>query len=89
VVRPRQVRYQAALRPDMYCTVDSKKTFHSYSTPDLVFKARTVHELCTNAVYCIMTVHFGARLVGAISFARRLSFSKARASSAASSANTS
>jgi len=47
--------------------------FHSrpcFQGPDC---ARTVHE----CGYCIMTVHIGARLVGAISFARRLSFSKA------------
>jgi hypothetical protein len=25
IVRPRQVRYQAALRPDKYCTIDSKR----------------------------------------------------------------
>jgi hypothetical protein len=35
--------------------------------------ARTVHE----CGYCTMTVHIGAGLAGAISFARRLSFSKA------------
>ena len=27
VMRPRQVRYQAALRPDIYCSFDSKPLF--------------------------------------------------------------
>src|SRR5665213_1315271 len=40
-LRPRQVRYQAALRPDMYCSLDSKilsnqaSSFHHVSSPKL------------------------------------------------------
>src|ERR1700674_6074828 len=47
--------------------------FHSrprFQGPDC---ARTVHKYG----YCILTVHIGAGLAGTISFARRLSFSKA------------
>jgi hypothetical protein len=32
-VRPRQARYQAALRPDMQCTLDSKTLFNFTATP--------------------------------------------------------
>jgi hypothetical protein len=31
--RPRQARYQAALRPDMQCTLDSKALFNFTATP--------------------------------------------------------
>jgi hypothetical protein len=33
VVRPRQARYQAALRPDMKCTIDSKALSNFTATP--------------------------------------------------------
>jgi len=32
-VRPRQARYQAALRPDMKCTIDSKALSNFAATP--------------------------------------------------------
>ena len=32
-VRPRQARYQAALRPDMQCTLDSKALSNFTATP--------------------------------------------------------
>src|ERR1700694_272456 len=32
-VRPRQARYQAALRPDMKCTIDSKALSNFTATP--------------------------------------------------------
>src|ERR1700694_4215438 len=47
--------------------------FHSKPRFQGLDCARTVHEYG----YCIMTVHIGAGLAGTISFARRLSFSKA------------
>jgi hypothetical protein len=33
IVRPRQARYQAALRPDMKCTIDSKALSNITATP--------------------------------------------------------
>ncbi len=33
-LRPRQVRYQAALRPDMTCRIDSKALSNFVTTPD-------------------------------------------------------
>jgi hypothetical protein len=45
-VRPRQVRYQAALRPDMSLCFESKALSNFISTPTLGFRldgARTVH----------------------------------------------
>ncbi len=75
-VRPRQARYQAALRPDLKCVFHSKAlpniTPNSYHHlyPDY---ARTVHE----RGYCTVTVHIGAAIrvsaaMAAISLARRL-----------------
>src|ERR1700731_3104452 len=33
ILRPRQARYQAALRPDMKCTIDSKALSNATATP--------------------------------------------------------
>ncbi len=42
--RPRQARYQAALRPDMKCWIDSKALSNIIATPVLYFEPR----LCTD-----------------------------------------
>ena len=51
-VRPRQARYQAALRPDMKCTIDSKalSNLHSHSdSPLFAFNcAKTVPNISLN-----------------------------------------
>jgi len=48
-MRPRQVRYQAALRPDMINTIDFKVVSNFISTPALDFSPRP----CTNrALVC-------------------------------------
>jgi hypothetical protein len=73
-----QGRCATRLRYAPTCTArlilkDFPLIFHSrlrFQGPDC---ARTVHE----CGYCAMTVHIGAGLAGVISFARRLSFSKA------------
>jgi hypothetical protein len=44
ILRPRQVRYQAALRPDMISKIDSKALSSSITTPTLGFWPRS----CTN-----------------------------------------
>src|SRR5258706_12804638 len=50
-VRPRQARYQAALRPDMKCTIDSKALSNSTGTPVLdIFIHCTKHSHWTTAV---------------------------------------
>jgi hypothetical protein len=70
------VRYQAALRPDMISWIDSKVLSNFISTPALDFwfdRAQTVHLFA----YCTMTVRIRSPVVGAISLARRLRFSKA------------
>jgi hypothetical protein len=75
-MRPRQVRYQAALRPDMIIWIDSKALSNLISTPALDFWPRP----CTTVylfAYCTMTVRIRSPVVEAISLARRLSFSKA------------
>jgi hypothetical protein len=38
-VRPRQARYQAALRPDMQCTIDSKAIANITATPIRHFRS--------------------------------------------------
>ena len=57
IVRPRQVRYQAALRPDMYHTIDSKRlSIHiplqtSFSGPRLCTncaRIRLLHHDCAH-----------------------------------------
>ena len=42
-VRPRQARYQAALRPDMKCTIYSKALSDFLPAPTHGFLASTVH----------------------------------------------
>ena len=37
-MRPRQARYQAALRPDMKCSIDSKALPKIAATPITVFE---------------------------------------------------
>ena len=50
-VRPRQARYQAALRPDMKCTIDSKALSNSTATPvPDIFIHCTKHSHWTTAV---------------------------------------
>jgi hypothetical protein len=71
--RPRQARYQAALRLDMNCFIHSKAL--PYFAPNPYF--RFYPRLCTNCArmgYCTVTVHIGAAIrtsaaTGAISFA--------------------
>jgi hypothetical protein len=46
VVRPRQARYQAALRPDMKCTTHSKALSNFLPTPTYGFLALTVRLPC-------------------------------------------
>ena len=65
-VRPRQARYQAALRPDMKCTLDSKALSDFapiQTTSKTLDRARNVH----NRGYCNITVHNGATVVEHIS----------------------
>ncbi len=45
-VRPRQARYQAALRPDMKCTIHSKALSNFLPAPTHGFLASTVHLPC-------------------------------------------
>jgi hypothetical protein len=74
-MRPRQVRYQAALRPDIISWIDSKVLSNFISTPALDFWPRP----CTDRAL-IRSLHHDDRahsVAGAISLARRLSFSKA------------
>jgi len=42
-VRPRQARYQAALRPDMKCTIHSKALSNFLPAPTHGFLASNVH----------------------------------------------
>jgi hypothetical protein len=61
-VRPRQARYQAALRPDMHCFTHSKTLSNLTPNPNHHF-CLTVHELCTNGLlnngyaYCRCAQH--------------------------------
>jgi hypothetical protein len=79
--RPRQARYQAALRPDIDFFIHSKALPTLLRIHTIVFGpdcARTVHE----RGYCTVTVHIGAAIrasaaTDAISLARRLSFTSA------------
>jgi hypothetical protein len=50
VVRPRQARYQAALRPDMKCKTDSKALSSATATPVRHFSSRLYLKLYQNAV---------------------------------------
>jgi hypothetical protein len=45
LLRPRQVRYQAALRPDRISRIDSKARPNSLSTPNHDFRPRGVKTL--------------------------------------------
>jgi hypothetical protein len=70
------VRYQAALRPDMYSRIDSKALSNFTTIPIDDFRPRP----CTNRAFmshCTATVHIRSPLSAAISLARRLSFSRA------------
>ncbi len=49
-LRPRQVRYQAALRPDKYCFSDSKTLSRAQPSPDGPKTGCTVPELCQNPI---------------------------------------
>jgi hypothetical protein len=75
VVRPRQARYQAALRPDMKCTIHPKALSNflprSYSWLFGLDRALTVH-LFAQFSYWTTTVHIRSVVTGAISPARRL-----------------
>jgi hypothetical protein len=48
LLRPRQARYQAALRPDMKCFVDSKALTNYEATPNQPIWPTTVPKLCQN-----------------------------------------
>jgi|SRR5580700_10816058 hypothetical protein len=76
-VRPRQARYQAALRPDMKCTIDSKALSNFTATP-----IRRIGLDCARMGYCNVTVHIGAAkktsaAAGAVLLACRLSLASA------------
>ena len=49
-LRPRQVRYQAALRPDICCSFDSKTLSQALSDPEGHESGRTVPKLCQNPI---------------------------------------
>jgi len=51
IVRPRQVRYQAALRPDMISTIDSKALSNFMTTPNHDFWPRP----CQNRAIIALT----------------------------------
>ena len=62
-MRPRQARYQAALRPDMKCFIHSKAL--SNFTPNPYHHFYFYPRLCTNCGrmgYCTVTVHIGAAI---------------------------
>ena len=67
-MRPRQARYQAALRPDMTCTIHSKALSNFLPAPTHGFfgldRALTVH-LFAQFTYWTMTVHIGSVVTGA------------------------
>jgi len=74
IVRPRQVRYQAALRPDKTSRIDSNVLSNFVSTPNHDFWPRP----CEYRAHCTLTVPIRSPAFSAgISLARRLSFSRA------------
>ncbi len=79
-MRPRQARYQAALRPDMKCSIHSKALSDFLLVPTAGFLALTVPLPCIYSPNCLLDhdrAHSFRRVCGAISPARRLSFSRA------------
>ena len=79
-VRPRQARYQAALRPDMKCEIHSNALSNFTPSPSHAFYPR----LCTNCARTRLLHRNRAQRIrqyvsgnSAISLVRRLSFSRA------------
>src|SRR2546427_12131154 len=74
IVRPRQVRYQAALRPDKTSRIDSNVLSNFGSTPNHDFWPRP----CEYRAHCTLTVPIRSPAFSAgISLARRVSFPRA------------
>jgi hypothetical protein len=74
--RPRQVRYQAALRPDITGKIDSKVLSNFGATPIHDFRPRPCIKRAFMS-HCTATVHIRSSPFDAISLARRFSFSRA------------
>jgi hypothetical protein len=58
--RPRQARYQAALRPDINCTIDSRALSNFIATPILHFwpnRAKTMPNTFTESRLCQNQTH--------------------------------
>ncbi len=71
-LRPRQVRYQAALRPDICCSIDSKTPANPSLAGDLVSgreRASTVSQLCQNPVDELHQASLPILLISLISYA--------------------
>jgi hypothetical protein len=49
-LRPRQVRYQAALRPDIYCSFDSKTLLNLTSIPKPALSPKT-YQNCIKTLF--------------------------------------
>ena len=78
-MRPRQARYQAALRPDMNALLILKH-FPIFCPLLLMVswpRPCTYRHLFLQIAYWTVTVHIPSAVTGAISPARRLSFSRA------------